>query len=127
MAQTTNRQITCTPVSLRLNDKRSVVSRRSRERVISEAVDDSLSSFGEPIRQLVYSQLETSFEIKKQEIPFRINEFAEAVEEMFGEGAKLIEAKIIQKLHEKAQGFIHFPKGEDLLFTEYLDSLPAYL
>ena len=127
MAQTLNRQIICAPVSLHLNEKRSVASRRSRERVISEAVDESLSSFGEPIRQLVYSQLETAFEIKEQEIPFRINEFAEAIEKMFDEGAKLIEAKIIQTLHEKARGFIHFPKGEDLLFTEYLDSLPAYL
>jgi hypothetical protein len=93
------------------------------EETISEAVDSSFALFGETFKNLVYSELEKKFDIEKQDIPYRINDFADAIEEICGVGAKLIEAKIIQALHGRTKGFIYVPTGEDLVFTEYIESL----
>jgi len=120
MTETTNMGITCTmhlPKN-RINSRNSLL-----ETTILTAVDDSLCSFGDSFKQVIYFQLENSFHIKKQEIPQRIDEFAAAIEEMFGIGAKLIEMKILKALHEQVPGFVHFPRGDDLVFTDYVKNL----
>jgi len=119
MTETTNIQITCT-MGLResTNPRNSLL-----ETAIMTAVDDSLSSFGESFKQVIYFQLENTFHIKKQEIPQRIDEFAAAIEEMFGIGATLIEMKILKALHDQVPGFVHFPRGDDLVFTDYVKNL----
>jgi hypothetical protein len=93
------------------------------EAAITTAIDESLSSFGNSFQRVVYFQLENTFHVKKQEIPFRIQEFAAAIEELFGIGAQLIEMRIIKALHDRFEGFIYFPQNEDLMFAEYVESL----
>jgi hypothetical protein len=93
------------------------------EAAITTAIDESLASFGNSFQQVVYFQLDSTFHVKKQEIPFRIQEFAAAIEELFGIGAKLIEMRIIKALHDRFEGFIYFPQNEDLVFAEYVESL----
>jgi len=112
--------------TIQLGGKQSNAFQRNIETVISEAVDSSLSLFGTTFKMIVYAELETKFQIKKQEIPNRINDFANAIEEICGVGAKLIEMRIVQALHEKVQGFIYVPSGEDLMFTEYVESLRQF-
>jgi hypothetical protein len=97
------------------------------ESAIMDIVDESLSSFGNSFRQVIYFQLENTFHIKKQEIPFRIHEFAAAIEELFGVGAKLIEIRIVKALHDRFEGFIYFPEMENLVFAEYVEGLRCFL
>ena len=123
MTQTMSTEAGCT---IQLGGKQSNAFQRNIETVISEAVDSSLSLFGTTFKMIVYAELETKFQIKKQEIPNRINDFANAIEEICGVGAKLIEMRIVQALHEKVQGFIYVPSGEDLMFTEYVESLRQF-
>ena len=94
--------------------------------VIVETVDESLSSFCNLDKEAFYLRLENAFNIKKQEIPSKLEEFADAIEQMFGLGAKLIEIKIIQSLHKKIPGFVFFPKKADVDFKEYVASLRAF-
>ena len=120
MTETTNMRITCT-IQLpknRVNSRNSVL-----ETTIMTAVDESLCSFGDSFKQVIYFQLENTFQIKKQEIPQRIDEFAAALEEIFGVGATLIEMKILEALHDQVPGFVHFPRGDDLVFTDYVKNL----
>jgi len=91
-----------------------------------KAVDEIFSSFGHSGKQAIYFQLENTFKIKKHEIPLKIEDFANAIEQIFGIGAKFIELKIIETLHEKTQHFKYFPKEEDLMFTEYVTSLRRF-
>jgi len=119
MTQTINKEI---GFMIQLENKQSKVPRNIEE-IISEAVDSSFSLFGETFKDLVYSELQTKYQLEKQDIPYRIDDFAGAIEEICGVGAKLIETKIIQALHEKTKGFIYVPRGEDLVFTEYIESL----
>jgi hypothetical protein len=94
---------------------------------IMEAVDESLASFGDSVRQVVYFQLQSNYNVPKQEIPMKIEEFAEAIEAIFGIGARLIEMKIIETLYSKANGFLYIPKDEDLMFKDYVQNLRGFL
>jgi hypothetical protein len=96
---------------------------QSVDNVIAEAVSESLSSFGPAFKQAVCGQLEQTYRIKQTEIPERINEFTNAIEAMFGIGAKIIELRIIEAIHNKMPAFVHFPKQGDLLFANYIDEL----
>ncbi len=115
---------TCT---LQLRKKKHSLHKNSFEAAVIEAVDEGLALFGQSSKQAIYFHLKTAFKIKKQEIPFKIEEFADAIEQIFGAGAKLIEIRIIEALHERFQNFVHFPKKGDLMFTEYVDNLHAFL
>jgi hypothetical protein len=112
-----------TPCILRLREKKKKSTKCSSEAIIIEAVDEIFSSFGQSCKRAIYFQLENTFKIKKQEIPLKIEDFANAIEHIFGIGAKFIEMKIIEGLHEKTQDFMYFPRKEELIFTEYLASL----
>ena len=118
-----SKQMTC---STQLSMKPCIILQLDRDSLISEVVDNSLSCFGNPFKQYVYAKLDKNYQIKKQEIPSRISDFANALEDIFGAGAKLIEMRIIQDLHEKAQGFVYVPSGDDLVFTEYVESLRKF-
>lgn len=111
------------------------VSRGSRlrshgfERLLLEAVDEGLSSLGELTKQAVYFHLEKTFKISKRDIPYKIDEFANAIEGIFGSGAKLLEIQIMRRLHEKVgHVYKYFPEGrDDLVFAEYVRAVRASL
>jgi hypothetical protein len=94
---------------------------------IIEAIDESLASFGEFVKPAVYFQLENSYNVKKQDIPRRIEEFATAIEAIFGIGARLIEMKIIETLYASAKGFMYIPQSEDLVFEDYVQTVRSFL
>src|SRR5665647_3682173 len=54
--------------------------------ILLEAIDKSFLSLGEPVRKSIYLYLENSIGIKKIEIPFRIIDFQNALEKLFGVG-----------------------------------------
>ena len=123
MTETTSIQIICTT---QLREEKTQCQ-HELERIITLAIDNTLSSFGDSLPQAFYSRLEKDFDLKKEEIPQRISEFTAAIEEIFGMSAKLVEAKIIQSLHDQVPDFVHFPKNKDLLFADYVKSLRAIL
>jgi hypothetical protein len=99
----------------------------SFETTIQEAIDETLSTLGENSKKTIYQHLENKYKIAKNEIPSKIEAFADALEQSFGVGAKLIEMNIIKALHEKNQDFMFFPKKGDIEFTEYVERLQGYL
>jgi hypothetical protein len=88
-----------------------------------EAVDKSFLSLGEPVKKLIYLYLEDSG-ITKSEIPFRINDFQNALEKLFGVGTRHIEILIIKNLHAKIK--IKYKNAlpswfvPDITFQEYI-------
>jgi len=114
------------PIYINNEDKKESLKKRL-DMTIMEAVDESLASFGETVRKVVYFQLQNNYNVPKQEIPTRIEEFAIAIEEIFGIGARLIEVKIIETLYNKATGFLYVPKEEDLLFKDYVQNFRHFL
>lgn len=97
------------------------MSKHSFEELLLEAVDDGLSSLGDSSKQVIYFHLEKTFKLNKQEIPHKIEEFADAIENIFGHGAKLLQIIIMKRLYEKVKGSIEYnAQLEELIFTQYV-------
>ena len=90
---------------------------------VSKAVNDILSAFGEDSKRAIYRHLENSYGISQTDIPERIEDFANAIETTFGTVGKLIEIKIIEKLHSLYSDFRYTPKNGQLDFVEYVNDL----
>jgi len=96
--------------------------------IMLEAVDEALSFLGESAKRAIYYHLEEKFKIRREEIPVKIDDFAEAIEEIFGMGAKIIEMQIMKSLYKKVgRNFKYVPEEKDLLFTAYLKAVKNHL
>jgi hypothetical protein len=97
------------------------------EKLLLEAIDQGLSSLGDSAKEAVYFYLKRTFSIEKLDIHNKIGEFANAIEEIFGLGAKILEIQIIKCLYEKVgYDFKYFPEKDDLLFTKYVEAASLY-
>jgi hypothetical protein len=96
------------------------VARRSFDKLLLEALDESLASLGESARQAIYFHLERKFKIKKGEIPYRIEEFTEGLEKIFGFGAQFIEILVMKRLHERIGQPLEWDEEKELVFAEYV-------
>jgi len=95
--------------------------KQSFERLLLKAIDEGLSSLGDSPKRVVYFYLEKRFKVKKREIPYKIEDFVDALEKIFGLGAKFLEILIIKQLYEKVGQIFEWNKGQtDLVFSEYV-------
>ena len=82
------------------------------ETVVTETIDDILSAFGNKNKQAIYRHLENNYDVKKEAIPLKIEDFTRALEQTFGSVGKLIEIKNNRKLTRKMQTSPMFQKKE---------------
>lgn len=115
-----------TPCILSLREEKKKTCEGKFEEIIQKSVDEIFSSFGRSCKQAIYFELEKAFNIKKQEISHKTEDFAKAIEKIFGPSAKFVELRIIKKLHEKTPAFMYTPKKRDLVFTEYIANLRRF-
>ena len=92
-------------------------------KLITEAIDDVFSALGDSCKQALYFHLECSYKIPRDEIPRRPQDFANALEEILGPGAGLIEIEIMKRLRSKVPRFKHSLKKQGLTFESYVESL----
>jgi len=78
-------------------------------------------------KQAIYRYLETNYGIKKDEIAFKLEDFALAINQTFGPAAKIIQIKIIERLHARFVDFSYTPNDNDLNFLDFLTNLRHYL
>ena len=97
------------------------------DKFVLAAIDDCFSSFGDSAKQAIYLHLKEHHNIDRTEIPAKIGDFAEALEESYGVGAKLIEIEIMKIIHRKAPHFKHSPDTENLSFSSYVETLRYFL
>jgi hypothetical protein len=91
------------------------------EEVLLEAIDEGLSLLGESSKQAIYFHLEKTFKMNRVDIPYRIEEFTDAIEKIFGTGAKILEIQIMKCLFNKVgYTFRYYPRQKSLTFTEYI-------
>lgn len=97
------------------------------EAALTETIDEVFQGLGVDVKQSIYRYLENNYGIRKLQIPVMIEDFAGAIESIFGEAAKLVELKIMEKLQSKVTGFTHKPKNKEILFIAYLNDLKRYV
>ena len=90
------------------------------DELLLEAVDEGLASIGESSRHAIFFYLETVFKIKRNEIPYKIEEFAAAIEKIFGLGANCLELLIMKHLYEKVKGIVQLHEPKDFTFAKYV-------
>lgn len=91
-------------------------------KVLLEAVDDALSSLGDSPKQAIYFHLENRFKIRKEEIPNRIEDFADGLEKIFGLGATFVEILIMKELYERIGKPLKWKENKELVFIEYVSA-----
>lgn len=99
---------------------------RGFENALNQSIEEVFSTLGPNVKQTLYIVLEVAYELTKENIASNLEAFANALEETFSLGAKLLEIKILEKLHAKTEGFTFQTQGKDLVFTEYLQALQNY-
>jgi DNA-binding transcriptional ArsR family regulator len=83
--------------------------------LLLEAVDEALSSLGEPAKVAIYRNLRNTEGIEKSDIPRRIADFSMALEKIFGLGAQRLEIQIMKNLHAKIEVTAKWPANKWLL------------
>lgn len=104
------------------------MSKRKREEkfsaILLEAIDEAFSTLGNRAKSSIYLHLESKFAISKRDIPERIGDFSEALEQIFGLAAPKLEILIMKCLNEKVKCTYNWvgPKWlvPDLTFTKYV-------
>lgn len=96
------------------------MSKKDFDKLLLEAVDEGLSSLGESSKQAIYVHLKVGFHVKRHEIPYRIEDFANAIEKIFGLGASFLEILIMKRLYEKLGRDFKLHVSEDFTFTDYV-------
>jgi len=95
------------------------------EDVLQDSIDEAFSSLGEAVKTSIYFHLEHKFLITRQDIPRRIEDFSDALERIFGLGAKHLELLIMKNLYEKVNCSYRWegPKWlvPDLTFKKYVE------
>jgi len=79
----------------------AVDTENSFRKVLLEAIEEAFFSLGELVEAKIFCTLEKSFGISRSEIPCRIEDFSDALEKIFGQGAKVLEISVIKHLHRK--------------------------
>ena len=95
------------------------------KKILQVAVEEGLSSLGDSPKQAIFFHLDTSFKIRKDNIPANLTGFAKALEKIFGSGASYLEKLIVKRLYEKLE--LEFEEVESWDFLEYVNNLKKYL
>ena len=101
------------------------MSQNSVRKILLEAVEEGFSSLGDSPKQAIFFHLETSFKIRKDNIPANLTEFARALEKIFGPGAFYLEKLIARRLYEKLG--LEFEEVENWTFLEYVSNVKKHL
>ena len=97
------------------------MTKREFDKLLVDAIDESLDSLGESVKQSVYFHIEEKFKVERNEIPRNLEGFQGGLEKIFGAGARFIEILIMKNLHSKI-GLPLKMGSEQLEFVEYVDA-----
>jgi hypothetical protein len=89
------------------------------EDVMLQATDYGLMVLGETVRATIYQCFESKYQLKREEIPEKLDTFHEALESMTGAGAKAIERQIARDLYSRLG--LEFAGRMDWTIVEYFD------
>ena len=103
------------PTSAKIN-----ISNEKFDKYLMEAIDETISSLGEVVKNAVFQHLGTELQITKAEIPQKILDFSKIIHKFFGLGADRLELKIVKTLGYKLQVDVPLTENESRARMEWL-------
>lgn len=94
------------------------VAKLDFERTLLRAVDYGLLALGETPKKAIYYHLKRKFQLEKENIPEAPEEFARALNSIFGPGAEIIEELIVKDLYGRLE--LDFEEKMDFEFASYV-------
>ena len=86
-----------------------VEPRKTFNEILMECIEEILTAIGGSAKHMIYFFLNQDLGITKDQIPNRIDDFAETIESIFGAGAKPIERHLIKQIEAKTKITYPFP------------------
>jgi hypothetical protein len=74
---------------------------REFDSILLDSIDSALGDLGETVKNSIYFHLKNKFTIAREDIPHKIAEFSDALEQIFGIGARHLEILFMKKIHAK--------------------------
>jgi hypothetical protein len=100
----------------------SQIENRLRQ-ILLDAVDEGLLILGESSRKAIYFHIQNITSLKKEDVPSNLEKFAEGLEKIFGEGAKVIERAIVKNLCRKLGVNYEENKGDAFMFADSINRI----
>ncbi len=86
-----------------------------------DAVDDGVGFLDKQGKAAMYIQVEKRFDLKREEIPEKLEVFSQALDGLFGYGAKIIETQIERNLSKKLD--LEFEANQRLTLKDFADHI----
>ncbi len=97
------------------------------DELLLSSIDNAFFSLGESVKKSIYFHLEEKFCLKRNQIPSRLTKFQEAMEQIFGSGARFLEILIMKNLYLKVGSSITVDTGQ-VCFVGYIKEMKqAYM
>ncbi len=98
--------------------------------ILLESIDHAFALLGEKAKTSIYIQLEAKFAIPRKDIPKRVGDFSDAIEQIFGLAAPQLEILIMKYLNQNVNCAYDWigPKWlvPDLTLTKYIKLLERW-
>jgi hypothetical protein len=75
--------------------------RNDFDRALLEAIDEGLLIIGDGVGHVIYHHVERNFNVRREEIPEKLDAFQKGLEALLGVGARVPEKLIAKKLYDK--------------------------
>ena len=89
------------------------------ERLLMEAIEEALSSFGEGVKEVVLFYCIHRHGVGRGEIPSRLHEFTRCLEEIFSYASKVVELRVASTLYAKLG--LEFVEREGWRLVDYVE------
>lgn len=89
------------------------------DKILLEAVDEGLLVPGEIVRAAIYDRIERSYQLKRGEIPEKLETFHLALEDLLGKGAKVMEKLIAKNLYNHLG--LNFTQHDGWTLVDYVN------
>ncbi len=100
-------------------DREKEPMRDEFDRALLEAVDEGLLIIGDGVGHVIYHHVERSFNVRREEIPEKLDLFQKGLEALLGVGARVPEKLIARKLYDKLG--VSFEEHEGWTLVDYVN------
>jgi hypothetical protein len=103
--------------------ERNRLTEKAFQKFLLEAVDSAFSSLGDSARHSIYYHLQNKFNVSRDEIPCRLEDFEDGLEKIFGAGTQFLEVLIMRELYERLRpegNILEWDEEKEFSFVDYV-------